>query len=865
MKKRLFFVFSFCVFASISVAFGSYIIKNFTINEVDGNVEINTNPDKENYKKVTFNNLTSTYGMAQTRAASESNYIYVKKGDYLTFDDLPVDITDSLIEWKKANGETVLSVLENGYSSGFQVNEDLDLYPSKIDVSAATSPTSNEIKKDDSNEDNDGNINISGNTVRIEEGTNDRNTTTEVVIDKPIFNGATVESTFKDQDGNEATEQNLKKTGDGDTTSYQHTMDQTIGLEDPAAEASDYKPNAGVTNATIGQSNVNNCVSRIKLSSDLYMSNTTLTIGARVGFCRWGSDSSQTNYQGFIVGSYNELDLCGKTLIVGSGSQLKVIGSLVDSIGGGKIVVENGGTLITTFVVEDAYHETSIPSSYSLGDAPIKSYRAPYLNTPIKFYKGSKFIGNMKIDFGSDGNTNMYLNPINLIGDSDEYMINTKACSTNSYIFREPVWDQTLIQNTRNEAGTKEDIFYQKFNYYFFDCASVIINNPVLSEFGISSASIKMLWDRCDFVLPNYFSFYLYNSNVKIKNNIIFMPGCYLYVDSNSSITLSANAEGRYSSGIEASLLPSEINKSDYYQSVGGLLFVHEKYNYNEMSKYKKANDSVDLKLFTGTINFWSYLNKNYPAYADVYGQIIFDTSTSLYKELYHLGGEINIYNLEDFASNVKSASSYIELYNSGFYGGPCHFEPPLISTNEAFFNASEYYGYPLVSEGNVLTSMTSGLGVIGLRSDFDSVNYSYDFDRGIVYGAGKKYMPIFMDREGTYNNWCNHLNKTRYERYYNLRPPSFHEVEDWRDEDNDDLRIVFNECSYDENTYIATYNSENFIYFRGGFFKYNGSQVDIYKFRNYSANTGDNTNSYMNVKLVKNDSYYGHDAWRLS
>ena len=39
MKKRLFFAFSFCVFASISVAFGSYIIKNFSINGVDGNVD----------------------------------------------------------------------------------------------------------------------------------------------------------------------------------------------------------------------------------------------------------------------------------------------------------------------------------------------------------------------------------------------------------------------------------------------------------------------------------------------------------------------------------------------------------------------------------------------------------------------------------------------------------------------------------------------------------------------------------------------------------------------------------------------------------------------------------------------------------
>ena len=863
MKKRFFFVFSFCVFASISVAFGSYIIKNFTINGVDGNVEINANPDKENYKKVIFNNLTSTYGMAQTRATSESNYIYVKKGDYLTFDDLPVDITDSLIEWKKANGETVLSVLENGYSGGFQVNEDLDLYPSKIDVSTATSPTSNEIKKDESNEDNDGNINISGNTVRIEEGTNDRNTTTEVVIDKPIFNGATVESTFKDQDGNEATEQNLEKTGEGDTTSYQHTMDQTIGLEDPAAEASDYKPNAGITNSTIGQSNVNNCVSRIKLSSDLYLSNTTLTIGARVGFCRWGADSSQTNYQGFIVGSYNELDLCGKTLIVGSGSQLKIIGSLLDSVGGGQIVVENGGTLITTFVVEDAYHETSIPSAYSLGDAPFKMYRAPYLNASIKFNKGSKFLGNIKIDFGSDGNTNMYNNKyLNIIGDSNEYVINTSGCVDNSYILRETIWDEELILNTKNESGTRQDIVYEKVNFKFYECNNVVINNPLLDEFTISGVSISLVRDRADFYIPNYYSFYLYNSSVVIKNNLVFLPGSYLFADENSSITLSAESYGTLDlGGLSTSLLPSEVRVHDFYQSVGGLIFVHEKANYSEMTKYKSANDSVNLRVFLNTTNFWSYLNKYRPSYADVYGEIKFDTSKTLYKELYHLGGEINIYDLNSFAQNVNNASSFIELYNSTFYVGPCHFE--LTAFGDVFFNVTDYFGYPLVSQGNVLTSMTSGLGVIGLRSDYNTTKYTYDFDSGVVNGNGTYYIPIFMDKNGTYNNWCNHINKTKYEPK-NPWIGEDYTVDNWKT-DNDDSRIVFNACTYDASSRIATYNGENFIYFRGGFFKYNGSQVDIYKFRNYDSNSGDNTNSYMNVKLVKNDSYYGHDAWRLS
>ena len=80
----------------------------------------------------------------------------------------------------------------------------------------------------------------------------------------------------------------------------------------------------------------------------------------------------------------------------------------------------------------------------------------------------------------------------------------------------------------------------------------------------------------------------------------------------------------------------------------------------------------------------------------------------------------------------------------------------------------------------------------------------------------------------------------------------------------NDDSRIVFNECTYDPNNNIATVNNENYIYFRGGFFKYNGSQVDIYKFRNFASNEAGNTNSYKDVVLNKNDTFYGHAARRL-
>ena len=855
MKKKWFLLISLLVLGTSSTAFANYIVENLVISGTSDDILAEPKEDKKNYKKVTIKPLASS-GLSDF-------YMYVKNEEKLTLNDIPSEYVDALVEYK--DGSVNLSASNNGFSEGITVTRELNLVASSIDLNTVPAPSTDNVKRDESNPDQDGNIIVNGNTVRIEEGSNNRDTTTEINLDKPIFNNGNIELTFKDQDGNESLTQNLKKTGEGDTTSYQHTMDQTVGLEDPASESSYYKPNSGIKNSTIGQNNVNNCVTRIKLLNDTVLVNTTMTIGARVGFCRWGSDSSQTNYQGFIVGSYNELDLCGKTLYVSSGSTLDIIGSLVDSVGGGKVVVENGGVLKATFIIEDAHHETSIPTAYSLGDAPFKMYRSPYLNATIEFQKGSKYIGHFNMDLGSDGNTNMHIQDLNIIGDNDSYIFNTSTCSSNSYIVREPYREEKLINATSNESGTKRDIAYQQFKFRIYNCDSLIANTPTFNPINYTGYSFDIIWDRSDFIIPNYFEIYLYNTKVTITNNFVFMPGSYLFADENSEIVISAKADSVYEKDRDVGdgLLPEELQIYDFYQAVGGMMFVHEKFNYAEIQEYYQAEDSSRLRIFENTLSFWSYLDKNANAYADIYGTISFNNNIALYKELYHLGGEINIYDLDSFISNVNNSSSRVELYNSAFYGGPCHFN----LSGSAYFNVSDYFVYPLVSEGNVLTSMTSGLGTIGIRNDCKSNKFSYDFDQGVVFGNNKTYIPIFINNDGVYNNYCNHINKAAYKkRHWNIWPPGYVGInfDEWV-ANVDDSRAAFYECTYNSSTRLANYNGQNYIYFRGGFFKHNGSQVDIYKFRNYGANEGNNTNSYKNVQLVKNDSYYGHDAWRLS
>ena len=303
MKRRsLIFILSILLLTLSTSAISNYIIFGNDISGNSSDIIVNGSED-DSYTKVTF------YG-------DNTNYLYVKKGETITIDDIPSSLNNSLIEWKKdsTSGDTILSVLNNGYSDGYVVTQDLNLYSSQIDLTGVMSPTNNEISKDENNPDDDGNINISGNTVKIEEGDNNRNTITEINIDKPIFNNSTIQSTFKDQDGNESLEQNIA-VGSGE---YQHTNDTTIGLEDPSSKETIeinekekfYKPNTN--SGTV----YNPCINRIKLDSDTsLLGGSTLNIGARVGYYN-GGGWSQMNWQGFINGSYNELDLNGKHYVL---------------------------------------------------------------------------------------------------------------------------------------------------------------------------------------------------------------------------------------------------------------------------------------------------------------------------------------------------------------------------------------------------------------------------------------------------------------------------------------------------------------------------------------------------------------------
>ena len=864
MKKRLLCIFIFCFIASCSIGFGSYIIENLQINGADNDVEIGFAEDKTNYKKVTF--LDENGDNIGTR--------YIREGEKLYIDKFPENYQSPKYEWLDSSNNGVFTLHDSSFSEGLVISDDITLKANNIIESATqTIPTSNNFKITSGSETNI--IGVGNGKFNINEGSNKGN---EIeLVNLPVLKDVDADLNFKttDSDGNVSDNQNIHQDL-GDNNSTQFGDDVTIGLEDPYSTSDIYKPKAGSTS-----NNVNPLVTRLKLSCDTYLvGQSWLGIGARTGFYNggWGS---QFNYQGFINGSYCELDLNGNYLYIGDGATLELYGSLINSNPKkGGIIVENGGTVKSTFTIEDHYHETSIPIAYLYGDAPFKMYRMPYLNAEMKLEKGSKLIGYFMIDFGGD-NANYLNTELKIVGDTSEYMINTSKCHNNSYITRTPLWDSYWYPNDENkdsintETETINSIVYEQFEYRFYDCNNLEINNPQFGDIpykvALSKVTFKINWDRCDLFIPPYFKFYLYNSSAKIKNNIVFLPGSYLFVDENSSIILSAGNFGYAGKLLDVSiflealvwsLIPDKFKINPAFQSVGGLMFLSEKYNWQESFDGWAGNNNDDSNpaiIFKNTTQFWSYLSKNKPAKADIYGEIIFDQSATLVKENYHLGGEINLYNLSSFADNFNAS---VELYNSIFIGQLQHF----VDGKTYYFNADSFSVLPLISEGNVLTDMND----LDLRSDFASAKYVFDKDTGLITANnGIKYAYTYCDNAGLYNNRSNNLNKSQYDE-------GKYSQSDYQST-NDDLRAKFYRVqSINEDgsvnlsvpMYANDTNIYSFIYFRGSFFRFSSGKVDIFKFKgpNPSSNNKGWSNDYaLSVSYIANDSYYGHGAWRLS
>lgn len=871
VKRILSLLFTFCL--TFSVGYSAYLIIDKVFNDT-----IKEQENNNDYKRVEFNYngtfpIKGNDGVSTTTSFKE--VYYVKSNEVITLEDTPGyllennNTSNGYVNWVSNSGTLGIET-----KNSITVTSDLIFEgEANVLVDASGNVSRTELNSESGVFDTNTDISYGSNTANINQ--NDSSMSKEVTINEPILSGVQINSNIKDQDGNQTTSQDLTESSGGflgigaNYKDYQYTTDTTIGLEDNLDLKSEYKPKAG------GSSSTNECSTRVTLSQDTYLfGNTNLEIGARTGYYN-GSGWSQINYQNFINGSYSELDLKGHKLVVGAGCTLKAVGSIIDSVGGGEIIIDNGGLIEATMVIEDQHHETSMPIAYAMGAMPFRMFRMPYLNAKLRLNKGATLKGIVNIDFGGDSNNDMLSNArFNIIGNGNDFIFNTEQSPDNAYIERTPLYDSQMINDSTIQSNSEvvNNIVYQKFDYRFYNC-NISVNMQKWPGLKIKGIRIDVDFSRGSFIVPTYFRFYSYNSSFKISNNITFLPGTYVYIDKNSKIVLSNFSMQSFNVDSTA----SDYFASDYFQGVGGLNFINEKFDFTE--NYKNGskglieygwtddgdNNSTSnyngstSNIFSKTSSFWTYVNKYYPSHADIEGTFEFQTNGDKYVE-FSLGGEINIKNVEDFKYKVNTRDD-VRLMNASVDSSTNHLKAALLSMNRRVkFNIADYYVYPLVSNGNVLMDLTNPNKV---RDDYLYNEVSYDFKNGIISTTSSEvYAIIFSKQDGssfTYNSSATHLNNIGYASSSN------------RYNQQNDLDInVFQLDSFANNiatVSTSTLNSSSgqFIYFHGSFFQYSNGEVDISKFRARDSKYPDDGRSTRKVAYQDNVGYYGHGAWRLS
>lgn len=858
MRKRLLFIFLLLLFSGIiSIGFGTYIVSDFTIDEIN---EGFTESSSNRYSTITFQG-DSAYGI-------ETKTLTIEQGEQISLLDAPkYSVDNGYIIWNSNNG--IELSLEEGIGKSVTVTSPNIVFTPKIEVYSSSTNKDSVIIFDSSiNSNYKGNFRDYGtdssgkNWIKLEESNQNGS-----LINYGEFNESL--SVIKDIhidmtvniNGNQVSESSWD---DGDSDFGAVNGDDTISLEDTSDINSDYKPTAGGTN------NKNYCVSRINLSRDLLLLDSYISLGARNGCSGNNSSYFQLNFQNFIVGQYTEIDLCGHYLIIGDGSEIWAVGSITNSIPeSGGLIVESGGSLETTFTVEDHHHEQSLPVQTIRGDAPFSMYRSPYFNTNAIFKAGANYQLGLHMFFGpSQGDV---YTEINLIGGSSPVF----ALSSNSYIKRICYYDGEIESQFSNGSYDKNNVLYQKVKYEIYNCTSNINLPTIAADLGAIIGQIDIPLGKDNFYISPYFSFYLYNSNLTITSNFVFMPGSYLFVDEFSSITLSYEQVN--------ALKVTEITRKSY-QKIGGLNFLIKMQDYSESVKWIDDNDSGggsssgnNSTIFKNALTFWSILNENHKAYCDFYGSLKLNKSTNGLYRKYSIGGNINFYNYDNFYSQVSDFTQ-INFYSNNFQTAASRLNG--IDIDNFRLNIFQYYAVPLISQGFVVvdpTTPNSNISSNKLLQNPADYKYIYLKEKGIIKSQVNETTFAFLFlNNGSINYSAEHLNRSDFNQRlggwfeWNNNP---YMEEGYDNLDGKYYQVVYNETTHSVSSPASEFQG-NLVYFHGMFLdasnliNNNGTvtaKLNLSKFRvkgTYSSN-GEPLNS--RSAIFMNSDYNGYSCWRLS
>ena len=745
MKKKYSFILASLLLASISttnLVSARFVIDTDTLISQD---VTNNNNEVENKVKVTF----------KTNDGSINQISYLDGNSQIKLGDAPIHINSeatSYYQWKTSSNLDI-SKIDATYDSLKDNNNEVVITGELIPLKAVSSSLLEETYSENLQR---------GTDVVIAKDASD--TSNNVILNSPIYNqdvAATIsliksETSYEEalsfnngntitynQIGMKLTDNTYNATFSGDYSNSKNA-DYTIGLNNAEANAAstNYKPTL-TPNLNTTANSQNYVVKEFKLENDVVF-NGRFDLGGHQAFYGENISYSQYNMNGFIVGAYNEIDLNGHDLILPSGSSLYSHGSITDSVGGGRIIVEDGAKLSTPLVIEDTKHETDLPSAYYLGFSSFLLYRAPYLNATTIIKEGGKLLGNlMKDSGGKTAGGFFYQLPLISYDNNELSMFNL----TSGNVVRSVYYDENLrysdVENKVERSSTiteniqHENIQHQRIRYDFNNAN--IKYNGINADVKISFVSDTMHSPRMNMPISPYMDFYFHSSTFNLNQQISLMPGAYMNFDYNSQLNLG------YDKFVE-------LGKYKSYQGVGGIT-AYDNIGYFDLVTSlinQTGYGGTNPKLIFGNKAFWEYMNQK-TSKVDMFGKINFlpNSDNAIQHHPFVLAGNINIKSEDYFEYSYNKALSKnlkINLFANTLISGKSASDLLGLLTKKYGNFSSFYANLPLISNGNVIFDPANNENQL-------NINQNATFNNGLITKDNKSYAFIYDNYTSTIDN----------------------------------------------------------------------------------------------------------------
>ena len=386
----------------------------------------------------------------------------------------------------------------------------------------------------------------------------------------------------------------------------------------------------------------------LKLTRDLVIEGD-LIVGAQIGRNKLGS--------GDINGEFSAIDLNGHKITIKNGASLLGNGLIFDSTNHGEIVVENGGTLSTNFVVTNYQDFASLQNRAESGTNLFDSYKFNSLKVKTTFNSGSKLLANLAYASQNLVNTSSF----EYIGNSDTSLLKLESGN--------------LVLNSSSLSGAGSKVSINN------------VNLLAIQDLGSVNQSSEIF-------TSNENGFNLANDGFNVSLNEVIL-NTYLRCESGSLSVASLTLNN------EAKLYSKEASNFNLLTSLN----VNENATNAWILGDIKTNEDIS---FTSVEDFVKGLNKGKLSYSNNVSEFNLETNSvsQSVKNLRAIKGENrNIFDKLLLKNQVSSYYLYENSFTSGVLYGNDNSEVASFNGVGASWSANNVDGYEEAINTNVSSS----------------------------------------------------------------------------------------------------------------------------------------------------------------